>query len=331
MYPNIYVEEGFFEFFDSEWQKLPQADIYSINLENENKIKSLNRIRELFLASNIFSNISDKSLIKYHSKQFGTYNNFKDLILNTAIKESSYKNGRGLNIRQNKSDINKSGICYFTEMSHKECIEETNHTGKIVLGKDFLQKPFYLDHTFANESTNEKIYQIERAKHPCTGIIVVDRYLFDETSNKLSNKISNLITFLQEAIPSELSMPFELDIITENRFNNNLFEKKYNQLLEAFFNKISLHIYAPDKIEHDRHIITNYATFFVGLPFVGESFVSCNFFPSNTSFEGIKNSYKIWKDKINVAINIVRNTPESIGAYKYKWKSDQVKHSIFNI
>lgn len=330
MYPNVFVSEEFFEKFDLEWTNLAKSNIYDTNDVEENKAKSLNRIRNLMLTSNIYSDITDKSLIKYHTKQFGTYNNFKDLILHKAIKESIYKNGRSLAIRQEVKTCNKSGFCYFTNNDHSECLEETKKTGKIVLGNNFLQDPFFLHHTFGAESTNQTIFQIEKVKHPCNGIIIMDRYLFDDTNSQTTDKITNLITFLKELIPTELVNPFEIDILTENMSNNDLFDKKYKKILDAFHGKISLHIYAPKKIEHDRYLITNYAIFSVALPFVGDTSVSCNFFPSNTSIEAIKNAHKIWSDKLSLAFDIVKSTRDYMGLYKSIWKSDDKIHSIFH-
>jgi hypothetical protein len=159
----------------------------------------------------------------------------------------------------------------------------------------------------------------------------MDRYLFDDTSSQISSKLINLISFLKELIPSQLSNQFEIDIITENKSNNSLFEKRFTQLLEAFSDKISLHIYAPEKIEHDRYLITNYSVFSVALPFIGETNVSCNFFPSNTSIDAIKKSFQIWHEKVSLATKIIKKTPESIGLVKTKWKSDEKKHTIFDI
>ena len=267
---------------------------------------------------------------KSATRSLSVFNNFKDLILHKAIKDSNYKNGRYLAIRQEVKTCNKSGFCYFTNNDYVQCLEETKKTGKIVLGNNFLQEPFFLQHTFGVESTNQTIFQIHKVKHPCNGIIIMDRYLFDDTSSQASNKITNLITFLKELIPTELNNPFEIDILTENMSNNNLFDKKYNEILDAFSGKISLHIYAPKKIEHDRYLITNYAIFSVALPFVGDTSVSCNFFPSNTSIEAIKNSHKIWYDKLSLASDIVKKTPLSIGLFKSIWKSDDTLHTIFN-
>lgn len=330
MFPNVYVSEDFFENVDMEWAKIPQTSIYSTNVEDEDKRKSINRIKDLMLASNIYSDITDKSLVKYHTKQFGTYNNFKDLILNSAIKDSSYRNGRSLTIRSELKDYNQSGFCYFTNIDFIEWFKKSQEIGKIIVGKDFLNSSFYLNNTFASEVTDEKITQISKAKHPCSGLIIIDKYLFDDASSRLP-KIPNLIAFLKELIPIEFDGKFQIDIITENKSNDRLFETKINQILESFSNNLSLSVYAPGAInqENDRYLITNYAVFSVGHPFDRNTNVSCNFYPSNNSINDIKNSYNIWKEKVSLALDIINKTPKSIGLYKAIWKSDEIKHSIF--
>ena len=331
MSPNIYVSEDFFENFDIEWAKLPQPNIYSTNEDEENKRKSINRIKDLMIASNIYSDVTDKSVVKYHTKQFGIYSSIKDLVFHTKVKDASYATRGQLKPRYTKEDCNKSGFCYFTNNDSLQCLKETQKTGKIVLGKDFLQTPFYLEHSFASESTNENINQIEKLKHPCTGIVIMDKYLFEDTSSR-SQKIPNLILFLKELISPNLVDTFQVDIITENKSNNQLFDFKFNQILEAFTNKISLHIYAPSVInqEADRYLITNYAVFAIGHPFDRSTNVSCNFFPSNTSVDPIKKSYQLWFEKISLALKIIKKTPDKIGLVKSIWKSDNSEHSIFN-
>lgn len=330
MYPSIFVSEDFFENYDYERKLIPRQNSYENNLDEENKIKSLTRIKDLFLASNIYSDIADKSLVKYHTKKFGTYDNFKDFILHNKITNASFVNRPELVTRKSKSDCNKSGLCYFTNNDSEGCDIETKETGKIVLGKEFLKSPFFLEHTFAAETTNEQIFQIQRVKHPCSGIIIMDRYLFDDIANQ-NSKIDNLISFLKQIIPIDLETPFEIDILTQNKSNNNLFDKKYNQILAGISKQISLHIYAPTWIDHDRYIITNYAIFSIGLPFVGKTNVSCNFFPSNSNIDAIKNSYEIWRDKITIAHDIIRTTPPKIGEVKTIWKSDDLVHLIFDL
>lgn len=331
MYPNLFVSENFFENFDYEWGSLPSANIYSTDINEDEKRKSINRIKDLMLVSNIFSDITDKSLVKYHIKKFGVYNNFKDLILNKAIKDSSFKNGRKLIIRTEMQDCRKSGFCYFTNLDYEECIDKSNKTGKIIVGKDFLKSQFYLTNTFATESTDEKLPQIRKSKHPCSSLIIIDKYLFDDASSRTA-KVPNLILFLKELISPDFKGKFQIDIITENRSNDKLFEAKIGEILESLPDNLSLHVYAPATInqENDRYLITNYAVFSVGHPFDRKTNISCNFYPSNNNIDDIKSSYNVWLEKIQLALEIINKTPNTFGLYKSIWKSDNLVHSIFD-
>jgi hypothetical protein len=333
MHPNTYVSEEFFNLLDEEYKNLPQLPIYSVSKEYEEKLVSICRIRDLLLGSNIYSDISDKSAIKYHNKQFGTYFNLKDQILHTKVKDASYATRPILRTRQSKEKCDFNGFCYFTNKDSKDCIEESNKTGKIIIGKDFLKTPFYIKNTFATESTDEKIFQIKRSKHPCRGLLIIDQYLFNDTP-KRQPKIPNLISFLEELIPQDLTNKFEIDIITaKHESPNDLFQNKYDQLLNAFGSTISLHIYASPKMndENDRYLITNYAVFSIGHPFDRKSNVSCNFYPSNNNIEDIHFSYKLWREKIEFAKSIIKTTPLNFGVSKAIWKSDEIEHNIFDI
>jgi hypothetical protein len=333
MHPTIYVAEAFFDIFHSEYLKVERAGLYISDAEIENKKMSIQRIKDLLLASNIYSDISIETLQQAHSKTLGTFVNAKDFILHAKIKRHSCKINSTIHGNRCKHDCPEGSSCYFTNEDYANCEALSKSSGTIVLGQEFLRIPFYLEQTFGNVDTDEKIYQAENIKHPCFGLIIFDRYLFDDGSSKIQ-KLPNLIQFLSQVISPDLKRSFEIDIITENIDNNHLFEKKYNQILEYFGEKISLHIYTSKKnsknIPHDRFIITNYATYSVGLPFVGETSVSCNFFPSNFSTNAIIESYRQWKSKVILASRIIKKTPEKIGYIKYKWKSDDTHHSIFN-
>jgi hypothetical protein len=332
MHPTIYVAEAFFDIFHSEYLKFEKAGLYISDAEIENKKMSIQRIKDLLLASNIYSDISIETLQQAHCKTLGTFDNAKDFILHTKIKKHSCQMNSTIQGNKSKHDCPESSSCYFTDEDYTNCEASSKSSGTIVLGQEFLRVPFYLEQTFSNVDTDEKIYQSEYIKHPCYGLIIFDRYLFDDGNSNVQ-KISNLIQFLSQVISSDLKRSFEIDIITENIDNNALFEKKFNQILDYFGEKISLHVYTSKKksknIPHDRFIITNYAIYSVGLPFVGETNVSCNFFPSNFSTDAILESYRHWKSKVVLANRIIKKTPEKIGYIKYKWKSDDTNHSIF--
>lgn len=331
MCPNIFVSKDFFDYFEIENSSISKQNIYTESNDVINKLKSLNRIRDLFLASNIYSDISTESAIKHFTLPNGVARNFKEFILHRKLKMSSENVSNGkLYTKQKKENCNKSGFCYFTNNEENECNYQTKRSGKIVIGKNFLQTPFYLNHTFASENTNDKIFQVENLKYPCTGILIMDRYLFQDVDRK-PPKIPNLISFLKYIISPELNVKFEIDIITEDIDNNNLYEKKYKSILNELGENISLHIYTTKKCDHDRYLITNYSIFSIGLPFLGNTNVSCNFFPSNNSVEAIKNSYKIWHEKLINTTSLIKNIPFQIGEKKLVWKNDDIEHSIFNI
>jgi hypothetical protein len=174
MYPNVFVSEGFLDEFDNAYKQLSNESIYDVDSENENKKTSLQRIRDLLLSSNIYSDVTDKALIKYHTKQFGQYNNIKDLIFSSLIKENAFANCRKLVARKKQGDCLQSNFCYLTNNNFEECETQENSTGKIILGNDFLNKAFYLQQAFPIEPTDEKIHQIEKTKYPCSGLIIID-------------------------------------------------------------------------------------------------------------------------------------------------------------
>ena len=86
MYPNVYVTEGFLENFDARYRELPAISIYDEDAINKDKRDSVERIKNLFLCSNFYTDVKEKTLLKYCQKQFGTFNNIKDLVLHTLIK-----------------------------------------------------------------------------------------------------------------------------------------------------------------------------------------------------------------------------------------------------
>jgi hypothetical protein len=41
-------------------------------------------------------------------------------------------------------------------------------------------------------------------------------------------------------------------------------------------------------------------------------------------------SYKLWREKVHLAFDAIKNTPESIGFIQTIWKSDDLVHTIFD-
>lgn len=329
MYPNTYVSNAFFEIFDECYKALGNSSIYEVDDSENSKRESLYRIKDLLLSSNITTDIKDSALRKYFSRENGTYNNLRDLILHQLIKGSAYANTPALSYNKGLEECDENNFCYFVD-SNLQTSKSLPSKRRIVLGDNFLETPFFLNHNFAVDQTDETVPQVEKIKHPCSSLIIIDRYLFQDT--RTEQKTPNLIRFLKDLRPSEISTPFEVDIITEISDNDRRITSKYKQITEAIPENLSLHIYAVSNLqEHDRYFITNYALITIGLPFVGNSNISCSFYPSNKGKDGVISAYRNWLNKIKYAKKIVETTRSSIGLLKTIWKSDEIQHSIFNI
>lgn len=333
MYPNVFVTESFLNKFDVYHESLKQSSILDVDGTNEDKNQSLYRIRDLLLSSNIYTDLKVEELAKYHTMPEGSYQKMVDFIFHKIIKDVTYtENSRKLISNKQQKDCKESNFCYFTNNNFEDCENQTKMSGKIILGNDFLNYPFFLKQTFAAELTNEQIIQVEKIKHPCSSLIIIDKYLFEDTP-KRQPKIPNLIHFLKHLIPAGLSIPFELDIFIKNPENNAKVESKFNQILAAFPNKLSLHIYAPKTVNHrDRCLITNYSVITIGHPFDDDqTSISCNFYPSNTNRQTIDAAYKTWLNNLTDANNLKNKTPEKYGYIKSIWPSDGKAHSIFSL
>ena len=328
-YPTIYLATEFLDSLNDFSKLLTNFNVLDIENNNENKLTSFQRIRDLILSSNVYSNVKDKELIKYFTKDNSSYSNIKHLIYHQLIKNSTHTSIIKFQKNVDESSCLKSNICYLTNKDYEIAKEESAHKGKIILGKDFLQDDFFLTQSFATVTTNASLSQVNDFIHPCRSLIVIDGYIFSNGGNK----IPNFITFLKTLIDDNLTDKFELDIITNNLDNNSkLITDKLDEINRAFDNKLSTHIYAtPKKIgEADRYFITNYGVMTVGHPFDRESNVSAHFFPSTINKKSIIASYKLWVEKVEFAKQKINDTPNNFGLVQTKWKPDEIEHCIFD-
>ena len=339
MYPNVFVAEGFLDEFEARSKELSSYSFISEDVNEEKKRKSLERIRDLFLSCTLKTNLSDKKAIQYFKREFGCYETFRDFIFHRAIKEQRIRTSEKI---QDYENLNQ---CYFTEENFDDCRKKSLENGMIILGKNFLNQSFFLENSFLSEDTDDKVLQVKKAKHPCSSLVVIDGFLFEDNVSK-SSKIPNLITLIKNITNlSDLTKPFEVDLIIQNPSSNvqngnknDLLNNKYNQILEGLKQEsVSLHLYAKEYIsEKDRYFITNYSTITIGHPLDRKSNVNCNFYPSNISSQSIKSSYNYWKNKIDLAKKLINETPDKYEHRETKeiiishLKNDDLKHSIFN-
>jgi len=345
MKPNVYLETEFTREFDTYVEKLPAIDFYSTK-ENREKYESLRRIYDYLMSSNVFSDFSDKDMEKYWTQKGGFSNTLKELIIRSCVKNYSYNNkDRRLEIDYKRDNILDCMFSFFTGDSFQEALETSGKTGRIFLGKQFLDIPFFLNHSFPSINTDDTLYQIKDVIHPCSSLLIIDKFLFHDTK-KYAKKTPNLINIIKWLMPENLSEKFEVSIVTENTNSSlgSIISSRFQEIYNYFGEKISLQIYAPMKLSEpdtsDRFILTNYAIFSIPHPFDRDTTIACNFYPSQNEYSSKKNdenhgnvnirsAYSTWLTKVNVAKKIIKQTPEKIGTIKLQWKSDNILHKIF--
>src|SRR5690606_21327083 len=131
----------------------------------------------------------------------------------------------------------------------------------------------------SSESTDEALYQIENLTHPCSNMLILDKYLFKDSKNmskKLPNIIKDIAYFVLRNGPNKL----QVDLITESTESkySSMISTRFKEIIEYFDEKISLHVYAPHKVSEieasDRFILTNYALISIPHPFDRVSTIS---------------------------------------------------------
>jgi hypothetical protein len=243
---------------------------------------------------------------------------------------------------QKSPDFNQINCSFFLSQSNQHCTVYSEKHGKIVLGRSFLENPFFLNHSFSVELTSKEIPQAKRIAHPCSSLLIVDLYLLQ---NK--GKVDNLIRFFKIFVPKNLKQPFEIDIVTSNPDNKYILWLDEQMLKEIGLN-ISLHIYRPSIDifkESDRYFITDYSITVIGHPLDRDSYISSNFLPSNHSYQGIQNGMELWYKKINNVKNMIQTLSSKSErenyCYKFKYpkpteieessESVEDEHRIFKI
>lgn len=333
MNPSVYVSIGFLNDFDKTEKALPKSSLHMVDYDLEKKRKSLIRIRDLFLSSNIYTDLKENELEKYYTFKLGRPTNLKELVFHSVLKSGEYvESHRKLFIEKEYEDITGSDISFFLGETKDSCDYQSILKGRVVIGEDLANSLFFLNHSFPPIPTDETLYQIKELRHPCSSLLIIDKYLFDDSKgNPL--KIPNLIKLIENILPENLNFKFEIDIITQNKeWQNHSIKSKIQQLTDYFGNKISLHVYAPGKIkeESDRFFITNYAVVVVPHPLDRKTTISSNFFISHEEPRLILDGHKLWKEKVELASKIIINTPSSFGKIKTIWKTDESIHSIFD-
>ncbi len=301
MYPSVFISNEFWKIFEEYRNELSNYSFDDNNSEIEQKRNSFFRIRSLILSSNVYTD--EYINIEDFSENNGIYENFKKLVFSLLINNNLIATGKKIYSNTSIKNCTNLDFCFFTNYSSEFCTSYSQKNGVIYLGNNFLNTPFYLKNSFPLELTSENIHQVEKIKHPCNSLIILDSFLFNG-----SGKVKYLINFIEKFIPGQLSNKFQIDIIIQNPYDNEKIKKAYDQILLVFKDKISLHIYLSNNlkdIEYDRYILTNYAIINIGHPFDRDTNISCNFFPSQNNLEDLSTSYNNIQNKISLIKKVI--------------------------
>lgn len=333
MYPKVFISNSFLDEFGKAEKSIPKTSLYAVDSELELKNQSLRRIRDLFLSSHLYSDIGVEELEKLQTLEFGVATNIKELIFHSIIKERSNSTSkRSVEIKCKRGQLKEGNVSFFLGESRDACRDFSEKEGRVCLGLDFIESPFFLDHSFPPIITDATLYQIKELKHPCSSLLIIDKYLFKDKKGN-PPKIPNLINVIEYLIPENLEGKFEIDIISENQnYSNYTIDSKVKQLTDYFGDKISLHVYVPGIIseESDRFFITNYMVIVIPHPLDRNTTLSSSLFLSQEKPERIIEGYGLMKSKVHLGHNIIKKTPKTFGTIKSMWKTDDLKHSIFN-
>jgi hypothetical protein len=327
LYPNVFIEKKFWQILDDESSKIKSSSPFDFNKSDKIRKHSFERILALIRGSNIYT---DEILTDTDFRQIASLNdNAKSVILKEIIKADSIECSRKLNLGKKITELDtETDICFFTADEFNNCENKTNEDGKIHIGKEFLQREFFINNTFPVEHTDKDLSKLDKIFHPCNSLVIIDPYLF----TNFDKKKTYLFNFLKKIISQTLKKPFKIDIVVKNndRYNDVI---KANNMILAEFDKISLHIYyskALNDSESDRYLITNYALIAIGHPFDRESNISSNFFPSNPDENLVVQAYNSRIKKLEFIKKIMDKTPDFFLGNLCVLKNDENKHEIFS-
>lgn len=347
MFPDSYLDNAFIEEFDQAYKELPNDSIFD-NPEIRARKESLIRILNFLESSNIKCNLTKKDIEDSWNQRKELFQSLKGQIIHSFIKKEAYTGSeRVFSVNCSEEATFSKYCCFFTGNSYEKASEKSNELGRIIIGKKFLEKPFFLNHTFPPKDTDATLYQIESIRHPCSTLLIIDKYLFQDTT-KLESKIPNLIKVIEWMLPKELSRKFEITIISENTNSklSNSISSKFGKIYDHFGDKISLQVYAPIKLNEieasDRYLLSNYSLISIPHPFDRPTTISCNFWPSHPQFytyqneadiseSPVVNGFNTWKNKIIIAKKVMKRTPPKIGTVQYIWKSENLEHEVFEM
>ncbi len=326
MYPTVFISEAFLDHFDETAISINNQPQFFIDesIERIEAKRSFERMRNLFKNATIHTDVRNNKITKYIKSGSKNYSTYKEWFIHLAIK------GNRIFAEQCIDKFDEVNFSYFTSLPSIDSEQLSSKTGTLIIGQPCVNSAFFLEHSFASIETTAELNEIDICKHPCSSMIIIDKYLFDEKDN---SKIKNLISLLKRFIPVTLDKPFQLDVIIKNPENNSLLNNKFKQIIDAFEpKKLSVHLYAPMKLnESDRYFITNYSVITIGHPLDRNSNISSNFYLSHDNETEIKSGFKFWKNKIDFVQKTIKEIPKKMGQIDCIIKNDELSHTIYTM
>lgn len=336
--PTVFIGDAFIDYLEKKEQEFSSAVNYVERTENKKRLDTINRIVQFLLASNINTDLSENSIVKYYKKVSANknYKSLKDHIYFNAVKNQRMKNQSGSfntaftngnsSFEIFLSNVNDQTAVFFISSDSINSKEMEDKFGLVIIGTDFDFNYFYENLKIAGKMIPNAMDGIELCKHPCNSLIIVDPYFFSSKNNWRVEKAPNIIKTIKTFMSEKLNLKFHLLILTKTNNNDSDYQSKINLLLNELGGKekVFIEVYTPKNIfSDDRLILTNYANINIGHPYDRDTYLNCNIFFSDTDEAAIRNNYSQQIKQYDLVKKEVQGTPEKIGLIKTIFTTDR--------
>ena len=164
----------------------------------------------------------------------------------------------------------------FFLSDNERCEQLQNNYGWLFISNDDLFKKadiLFSEDSFRKIDNNNDWSILQKFKHPCNFILLIDKYLF----KKKVDTTNNLKSIFDALLPEKINKKFSIEIRTTKSSEDDWKDKSVEELentikeiIESVRSNICVNISIKfiQNSEHDRHLITNYYWFFCGYGFV---------------------------------------------------------------
>ncbi len=335
--PDAFVVDAFIDYLEQREKDFSSATNYAEREENRKRMSTIERIHRFLLASNINTDLSESSIVKFYKKVAANkkYTTLKEHIYFNAVKNQRMKpcadlfeyafSDQDFSFELFLSKVNHQTAVYFIPCNTLKCKEIENKFGLVVLGIDFDFTDFYENQKIVAKTITREMNGIEECKHPCNSMIIVDPYIFSSTHGNF-DKIPGIIKTIQTFKPEYLSIKFHLLILTKTNNNNTDYQNKIKRIQQQLGGpeKVFIEVYAPTSISFDdRIILTNYANINIGHPYDRDTYLNCVINFSDIDENKIRDNYSEYNKRCNMIKKDITKTPDKNGFIINIFKTSQ--------